>query len=305
MYTHEKNIHQKVFKSVPVSLSKTSITSQHAVELVDNRPKSIVQRKMAISNTIMSSPLKSLIPQGRQVFQRVSNLQEKTKIRAGRRKYRRRALKRIERIQLLGLRNVGQSAKARSMFGKSGVVDAKKFNRYFHGHKAMDEMMSTAVTLAHAHTLHQKGKFKAAKDIISLSDRARFPTSHMGHHVPGSRFQHPTSVKTQTYGSRGLAHGSFDRDRAKIVLAIRKPVKAIKTAIAYSMNNGAQPPYAKNSLTKFTTAKEIEEADKAHNLREDYKDYVRGGRGKEVAADEEWNPGKHRGRSVSPPRTRK
>lgn len=274
--------------------------------LVDNRISSTIQRKQAIDNAeINATPLKSVIPKGQHVFQRVSRLQAGTSIRSGSRKDRRRAMRRMKRIKLLGIRNLGQSAKARKMFGSNGVVDAKKFNRFFHGHKAMDEMMSTAVTLAHAHTLHKKGKYKAAKDLISLSDRARFPTSHMGHYVPGSRFQHPTSIKTQTYGSRGLAHGSFDRDRAKLVLAEKKPVKAIKTAIAYSMNNGAQPPYAKNSLKKFTTKAEIEEADKVHNLREDFKDYVRGRRGKEGPADRKWTPGKYRGRSVSPPRAKK
>lgn len=273
--------------------------------LVDNRISSTIQRKQAIDNNQMKVTLsKSIIPR-QSVFQRVSRLQASTAMKSGNSKDRAKAIRRIKRINLLGIRNSSQSRNARRMFGKNGVVDAKKFNRYFHGHKAMDEMMSTATTLAHAHTLYKKGKFKAAKDLIRLSDRARFPTAYMGHYVPGSRFQHPTSANTQTYGRRGLAHGSFDRDRAKLVLGIKTPVKAFKTAIAYSMNNGAQPPYAKNSLKKFATPAEIKEADKVHNLREDFKDYVRGRRGPEVPADSEWNPGKYKARSVSPARTRK
>lgn len=273
--------------------------------LIDNRIASTIQKKQFATTTQSTVPLKLVNLQGQGVYQRVSNLQPDTAMRSGRRTHRKNEYSRIKMIKLLGRRNAAQSSKARRMFGRNGVVDAKKFNTSFHGHKAQDEMMSTAVTLAHAHTLYKKGRFAAAKDLVRLSDRARFPTSHMGHHVPGSRFQHPTSLKTETYGSRGLAHGSFDRDRAKLVLAERKPVRAIKTAIAYSMNNGAQPPYAKNSLKKFTTAKEIEDADKAHNLREDYKDFVRGRRGAEGPADRDWTPGTQKGRSVSPPRTRK
>lgn len=274
--------------------------------LIDNRMSSVIQRKQfAHTSDQALVSLKSALSPGQDVVQRVKNFQPSTKIKSGKGTDRAKALNGIRKIKLLGKRHPVNSKKAQQMFGKSGVVDPKKFNRFFHGHKAMDEMMSTAVTLAHAHTLHQQGEFDAAEDVVSLSDYARFPTSHMGHHVPGSQFQHPTSVNTQTYGSRGMAHGSFDRDRAQLVLAEKDPVNALKTGIAYSMNFGAQPPYAKNSLKKFKTAKEIQEADQAHNLREDYKDYVRGGRGKEVAADKEWKPGKHTGRSVSPPRKRK
>ncbi|WP_394775620.1 hypothetical protein [Flavobacterium sp.] len=280
--------------------------SSNGRTLIDNRISSIIQRKQFNTTSAQALvSLKSAIPQSQDVVQRVKNFQPATKIQSGKVTDRAHALTGITKIKLLGKRHPVNSKKAQQMFGKSGVVDPKKFNRFFHGHKAMDEMMSTAVTLAHAHTLHQQGQFDAAEDLVSLSDNARFPTSHMGHNVPGSQFQHPTSVNTQTYGSRGQAHGTFDRDRAQQVLAEQDPVNALKTGIAYSMNFGAQPPYAKNSLTKFKTAKEIEEADKAHNLREDYKDFVRDGRGPEVDSDEEWNPGKHKGRSVSPPRKRR
>ncbi|WP_163411022.1 hypothetical protein [Flavobacterium ajazii] len=296
---------QKIFTKDNQTVAAKYGAGSNGRTLADNRNSLTIQRKQVLDNCQPSVPLKPIIIKGQQVLQRVSRLQALTSMRSGNSKDRAKAIRRIKRINLLGIRNSNQSRNARRMFGKNGVVDAKKFNRYFHGHKAMDEMMSTATTLAHAHTLYKKGKFKAAKDLIRLSDRARFPTSHMGHYVPGSRFQHPTSANTQTYGRRGLAHGSFDRERAKLVLGIKKPVKALKTAIAYSMNNGAQPPYAKNSLKKFTTPAEIEEADKVHNLREDFKDYVRGRRGPEVPADDEWNPGKYRGRSVSPARTRK
>jgi soluble cytochrome b562 len=209
-----------------------------------------------------------------------------------------------------GKRRADVLSKTQALVTANSQIDAKKFDSLFHrAHVKQDEMMSTSLTLDTADHLRSKGHVEAAKDLIEISHYLRVPTAWMGHHVKRkdgfeSVMQHPTSKNTEIYAPSGRNHGTFNLERDKHANSVNEAMDAPRHAVAFSMNNGMQPPFAKNSLSN---ASQHVDAKAAHNHREDLKDWVRGGRPQHTvrAANDSWEPGKFQGRDVSPPRQRK
>lgn len=125
----------------------------------------------------------------------------------------------------------------------------------------MDEEISCQVTFEHGRSILSQGK-PAIKTFLSQSDKLRLPTSMTAHHVTmtdgtESRMVHPTSKDTMLYGAdvnakgnpRWTGHTTFDRGRAAYVRGGTDVDEFKERAVEYTLGSGAQPPFAKNSVS--------------------------------------------------------
>ncbi|WP_445711583.1 eCIS core domain-containing protein [Flavobacterium sp.] len=188
--------------------------------------------------------------------------------------------------------------------------DKQKFKQIFRAAASgMDEMISCDVTFSQARSrLANETKMR---EFLRASHETRHPTHEMGHNVSGTgkkqyEFAHPTSPdkvvyttkKTKKGNPRWIGHTGWDRARAKHV----KEGKTIKEmqdrAIEFTLNSGAQPPFAKNSNIKRTYA----EALLGHNDREKLKSkHSKYDPKKKQKINAQWEPNRAK-RGVSPTR---
>lgn len=131
----------------------------------------------------------------------------------------------------------------------------------------MDEQISCQVTFEHARQMLQQGKSEQdVKDFLEQSDKVRLPTEVTAHDVEmkdgsDSKMIHPTSENLLLYNTdytakgnpRWTKHTSFDRARSKHVRGGTDTQDMIDRAIEFTLANGSQPPFAKNSHTKLSS----------------------------------------------------
>lgn len=175
----------------------------------------------------------------------------------------------------------------------------------------MDEEISCQVTFDHARKLLPDTN--AIKTFLTRSDSIRLPTGVTAHYVnlPNgveSRLVHPTAHSEMMYGAlynnngnpRWVNHTSFDRERAEYVKNGTSIDEMADRAIEFTLGSGAQPPFAKNSMTALLP--DEDQAHNAHILREKHKArHSRFDPTKTQPYDAPWYPDKSK-RGVSPVR---
>ncbi|NHN24915.1 DUF4157 domain-containing protein [Flavobacterium jejuense] len=188
--------------------------------------------------------------------------------------------------------------------------DKKKFKNIFRrAASGMDEMISCDVTFSQARS--RLSNESVMREFLRVSHATRHPTHEMGHNVSGTgkkhyEFVHPTSPdkvvyttkKTKKGNPRWIGHTGWDRARAKHV----KEGKTIKEmqdrAIEFTLNSGAQPPFAKNSNVK----RKYSEAFSGHKKREKLKtQHSKYNPKKKQKINAKWEPNRSK-RGVSPTR---